>query len=381
MSSSLTASEACIELEGVRVNNLRHVSLRIRHESLTVICGLSGSGKSSLAFDTLYAEGQRRYVETFSPAARQFLERIERPAADRITGLPPAVAIHQSARGDGPRSTVGSRTEILDALQTLFSHCSTPYCPACGIPVCRHSPATAAAALLRDAPGARLLLGFTLAKARGGPPATAEFWLQRGITRCLVNSRVTALDQWPQGSPLPSETIFITDRLKAEPGQASRLEDAAATAMQLADTLVALSSVLPSASAVSWSTRFDLNVPTAARNSVTTPHRISVSIPRWGPVRTVAVPVVPVMILHRRCVRAAAEHGWEHFPPLRGGATQRFLKSVVWKPVLCWPGCRLRSRNFPSLTATPLLPHFAMPCGDWICCVAAVWSTLHWNAA
>ncbi len=251
MSSSLTASEACIELEGVRVNNLRHVSLRIRHESLTVICGLSGSGKSSLAFDTLYAEGQRRYVETFSPAARQFLERIERPAADRITGLPPAVAIHQSARGDGPRSTVGSRTEILDALQTLFSHCSTPYCPACGIPVCRHSPATAAAALLRDAPGARLLLGFTLAKARGGPPATAEFWLQRGITRCLVNSRVTALDQWPQGSPLPSETIFIADRLKAEPGQASRLEDAAATAMQLADTLVALSSVLPSASAVS----------------------------------------------------------------------------------------------------------------------------------
>ncbi|MFN5973010.1 MAG: hypothetical protein ACK48U_01070, partial [Planctomyces sp.] len=88
MSSSLTASEACIELEGVRVNNLRQVSLRIRHESLTVICGLSGSGKSSLAFDTLYAEGQRRYVETFSPAARQFLERIERPAAGPRCGRP-----------------------------------------------------------------------------------------------------------------------------------------------------------------------------------------------------------------------------------------------------------------------------------------------------
>lgn len=250
MSSLGTTPDACIELEGVRVNNLRQVSLRIRHESLTVICGLSGSGKSSLAFDTLYAEGQRRYVETFSPATRQFLERIERPAADRISGLPPAVAIHQSARGDGPRSTVGSRTEILEALQTLFAHAGTPHCPACGIAVCRHSPATAVAALLRDVPGARLLLGFPLHKARGGPPASAEFWLQRGITRCLLNSRQTALDQWPQDSPLPADTIFIVDRLKADPAQASRLEDTAATALQLADLLLVLSDVQPAGPAV-----------------------------------------------------------------------------------------------------------------------------------
>ncbi|MFN7682882.1 MAG: AAA family ATPase [Planctomyces sp.] len=250
MSSSLTAPEACIELEGVRVNNLRQVSLRIRHESLTVICGLSGSGKSSLAFDTLYAEGQRRYVETFSPAARQFLERIERPAADRISGLPPAVAIHQSARGDGPRSTVGSRTEVLDALQILFAHAGTPHCPGCGIAVCRHSPATAVAALLQTVPGARLLLGFPLAKARGGPPATPEFWLQRGITRCLLNSRQTPLDQWPHGSPLPPDTIFIVDRLKADPTQSSRLEDSAATALQLADILLVLSDVQPAAPSV-----------------------------------------------------------------------------------------------------------------------------------
>ena len=149
MSISQPAPAACIELEGVRVNNLKHVSLRIRHESLTVICGLSGSGKSSLAFETLYAEGQRRYVETFSPAARQFLDRIERPAADRITGLPPAVAIHQSARADGPRSTVGTRTEIADALQTLFVACGTLYCPDCQREVIRNSPASIVAELDR----------------------------------------------------------------------------------------------------------------------------------------------------------------------------------------------------------------------------------------
>jgi excinuclease ABC subunit A len=112
-----------IVLEGVRVNNLQNLTLQIPHRALTVLCGPGGSGKSSLAFDTLYAEGQRRYVETFSTSARQFLDRLERPAADRITGLPPAVAIHQQTSAGGPRSTVGTRTEILDALRSLCADC------------------------------------------------------------------------------------------------------------------------------------------------------------------------------------------------------------------------------------------------------------------
>jgi excinuclease ABC subunit A len=250
MSSSLPGPEACIELEGVRVNNLRQVSLRIRHEALTVICGLSGSGKSSLAFDTLYAEGQRRYVETFSPAARQFLERIERPAADRIAGLPPAVGIHQSARGDGPRSTVGSRTEILEALQSLYAACSTLYCPSCGIMVCRNSPATAVSAVLREVPGSRLLLGFPLSRVPNGAPATPEFWLRQGITRCLLQNRQVSLDQLPTGSELPADTLLIVDRLRADTGQAVRMEETAATAMQLADALVVLSDAAATASSV-----------------------------------------------------------------------------------------------------------------------------------
>ena len=240
MSISQPAPAACIELEGVRVNNLKHVSLRIRHESLTVICGLSGSGKSSLAFETLYAEGQRRYVETFSPAARQFLDRIERPAADRITGLPPAVAIHQSARADGPRSTVGTRTEIADALQTLFVACGTLYCPDCQREVIRNSPASIVAELLRQAPGARLLLGFPVHRVKGAAPATPEFWLQQGLTRGIIHNRLLALDQLPAGSELPQDALLIVDRLKADISQTLRLEETAATARQLADVLVVL---------------------------------------------------------------------------------------------------------------------------------------------
>ncbi|MCA9091836.1 MAG: hypothetical protein KDA90_24770, partial [Planctomycetaceae bacterium] len=133
-----------IELEGVRVHNLRDVNVRIRRNALTVICGVSGSGKSSLAFDTLFAEGQRRYIETFSASARQFLDRIERPAADRIDGIPPAIAIRQNQRRAGSRSTVGTRTEILDYLRMLLVRLGQVFCPECRIPVHANSPDTAA---------------------------------------------------------------------------------------------------------------------------------------------------------------------------------------------------------------------------------------------
>ncbi|MEO1981520.1 MAG: excinuclease ABC subunit A, partial [Fuerstiella sp.] len=123
-----------IELEGVRVHNLRNFDLKIRRNALTVICGVSGSGKSSLAFDTLFAEGQRRYVETFSPYARQFLDRVERPDVDRIDGIPPAIAIRQNVRTQSARSTVGTRTEILDYLRVLFAKAGQVVCPTCDIP-------------------------------------------------------------------------------------------------------------------------------------------------------------------------------------------------------------------------------------------------------
>ena len=124
-----SASMTHIEVEGVRVHNLKNIALRIPHGTLTVICGVSGSGKSSLAFDTLYAEGQRRYVATFSPYARQFLNQLERPDVDRIEGIPPAIAIRQQTRLSSPLSTVGTQTDLLTLLQRLFAQAGRPYCP------------------------------------------------------------------------------------------------------------------------------------------------------------------------------------------------------------------------------------------------------------
>src|SRR5574337_821039 len=130
-----------ITIRGAREHNLKNVTLSIPRDRLVVITGLSGSGKSSLAFDTLYAEGQRRYVESLSAYARQFLEQMERPDVDSIEGLSPAIAIEQKSAGHNPRSTVGTVTEVYDYLRLLFARAGTPHCPNCGRPVQRQSAA------------------------------------------------------------------------------------------------------------------------------------------------------------------------------------------------------------------------------------------------
>src|SRR5277367_3833960 len=129
----MSSSHICVR--GARQHNLKNIDVDIPHHCLTVVTGLSGSGKSSLAFDTLYAEGQRRYVETFSPYTRQFLERMGKPDVDRIDGLPPAIAIEQSNSVKTSRSTVGTMTEIADYLKLLFARLASLTCPHCGRPV------------------------------------------------------------------------------------------------------------------------------------------------------------------------------------------------------------------------------------------------------
>ena len=121
-----------ISIYGARVHNLKNVDVRLPRNKLVVVTGLSGSGKSSLAFDTVYAEGQRRYVESLSAYARQFLEQIEKPYVDQITGLSPAISIEQRTTGSNPRSTVGTVTEIYDYLRLLFANIGVPHCPTCG---------------------------------------------------------------------------------------------------------------------------------------------------------------------------------------------------------------------------------------------------------
>src|SRR5271154_3193682 len=135
-------SRACIRLRGVRQNNLKNVNLDVPLRQLVVLAGVSGSGKSSLAFDTLYAEGQRRYVETFSPYARQFLDRMDRPLVDRIDGIPPAIALDQTNPVRTSRSTVGTMTEINDHLKLMFARAAVLHCRKCGQPVRRDTPAS-----------------------------------------------------------------------------------------------------------------------------------------------------------------------------------------------------------------------------------------------
>src|SRR5690554_5987755 len=131
-----------IRIRGARQNNLRNLSLELPLNELIVVTGVSGSGKSSLVFDTLYAEGQRRYVETFSPYARQFLDRMDKPQVDRIDGIPPAIAIDQTNPVRTSRSTVGTMTELNDHLKLMFARAAMLYCECCGRPVRRDSPET-----------------------------------------------------------------------------------------------------------------------------------------------------------------------------------------------------------------------------------------------
>src|SRR5205814_1851584 len=163
-----------IKIIGARQHNLKNLSVEIPREKLVVITGLSGSGKSSLAFDTMYAEGQRRYVESLSAYARQFLERMEKPDVDRIDGISPAIAIRQKNSVRNPRSTVGTTTEIHDYMRLLFARVGRTFCRNCGREVVRET-AEVVARQLGDLPGGtRLLLGFDLPVLEAPPLGNAE---------------------------------------------------------------------------------------------------------------------------------------------------------------------------------------------------------------
>src|ERR1700734_729194 len=157
---SIGANNDTISIRGARVHNLKNVSVEIPHNAITVVSGVSGSGKSSLAFDTVYAEGQRRYVESLSAYARQFLERIEKPDVDLIDGLAPAIAIKQKNTTRNPRSTVATATEIYDYLRLLFARCGTAHCIVCGGVVRRDTVDEIATSILALGEGTRLYALF-----------------------------------------------------------------------------------------------------------------------------------------------------------------------------------------------------------------------------
>ena len=179
-----------IVLRGVRVHNLKNIDLDVPLDRLVVITGVSGSGKSSLAFDTLYAEGQRRYIESLSAYARQFLERMDKPDADTIDGIPPAVAIQQKASTKNPRSTVATVTEVYDFLRVLYARIGTVHCLRCGRPVRRDTMDEMVDSLLGLGAGTKILVTFAWPAEKG-----VALLKKDGFTRAASGGRVVELSK------------------------------------------------------------------------------------------------------------------------------------------------------------------------------------------
>src|SRR5882672_3434746 len=184
-----------ISVHGARQHNLKNIDVEIPRNSFTVITGLSGSGKSSLAFDTIYAEGQRRYVETLSTYARQFLDQMERPEVDSIEGLSPAISIEQKTTSRSPRSTVGTITEIYDYLRLLYSSIGVPHCPVCGRPITRQSTEQIVQAVLALTPEDRIMVLAPIVRGRKGEyKKDLEKLARQGFTRARVDGELVNLE-------------------------------------------------------------------------------------------------------------------------------------------------------------------------------------------
>ncbi|MCU0624945.1 MAG: excinuclease ABC subunit UvrA [Gemmatimonadaceae bacterium] len=232
--------EDALIVRGAREHNLRNIDVTIPRNKLTVITGLSGSGKSSLAFDTIYAEGQRRYVESLSAYARQFLGLMEKPDVDAIEGLSPAISIEQKTAGHNPRSTVGTVTEVHDYLRLLWARAGTPHCANCGRPVQRQSAAQITDTVLGWDEGARLEVLSPLVRGRKGEfRELFEAARKQGFVRAWVDGAVIDLADPPKlNRRVNHDVSIIVDRLVLKRDDRGRLADSVETALTLADGLV-----------------------------------------------------------------------------------------------------------------------------------------------
>jgi excinuclease ABC subunit A len=233
-------SEDALVVRGAREHNLKNIDVTIPRDKLTVITGLSGSGKSSLAFDTIYAEGQRRYVESLSAYARQFLGLMEKPDVDVIEGLSPAISIEQKNAGNNPRSTVGTVTEIYDYLRLLWARAGTPHCANCGRAVQRQSPAQISEAVLAWPEGTRIEVRAPLVQGRKGEfRELFEDARKQGFVRAVVDGAVVELAEPPALNKRQNHDVsVIVDRLVVRPDDRGRLTDSLETALKLASGLV-----------------------------------------------------------------------------------------------------------------------------------------------
>src|SRR5438270_3578961 len=231
-----------IHVKGAREHNLKNIDVKIPRDKMVVITGLSGSGKSSLAFDTIYAEGQRRYVESLSAYARQFLGQMEKPDVDFIEGLSPAVSIDQKGATRNPRSTVGTVTEIYDHLRLLFARIGQPHCPKCGRPVGRQTPEQIVDQVMQLPEGTRFQVLAPIVRGRKGEYEKLLGDLARkGFARARVDGEVRDLSEQIRLDRYYKHTIeVVVDRLVAKPDIRRRVADSIETALELTEGMAAI---------------------------------------------------------------------------------------------------------------------------------------------
>lgn len=229
-----------LEIKGAREHNLKNVDLKIPRDKLVVITGLSGSGKSSLAFDTIYAEGQRRYMESLNSYARQFLGTMDKPDVDQITGLSPAISIDQKSTSRNPRSTVATVTEIYDYLRLLFARIGTPHCPICGRNVVRRTPQSIVDSIMNLKEGSRLILLAPIAKAKKGEFAhIPEEFSKKGFARARVDGVIYALDEFPELEKNIKHNIeIVVDRLVLSKEMRTRLAQSVEQALDMTNGIL-----------------------------------------------------------------------------------------------------------------------------------------------
>jgi excinuclease ABC subunit A len=234
-----------ITVHGARQHNLKNIDVEIPRNTFTVITGLSGSGKSSLAFDTIYAEGQRRYVETLSPYARQFLDQMERPEVDSIDGLSPAISIEQKTTSRSPRSTVGTVTEVYDYLRLLYSSIGIPHCPDCGVEITRQSTEQILQQVMAIEQEQRVMVLAPMVRGRKGEyKKELEKLARQGFVRARIDGELRGLEEDIALDKRRNHTIeVVVDRLLLKPGIEKRLEASIQTATKLADGLVLIAVV------------------------------------------------------------------------------------------------------------------------------------------
>jgi excinuclease ABC subunit A len=238
-----------ISVRGAREHNLKDISLDIPRETLTVITGLSGSGKSSLAFDTIYAEGQRRYVESLSAYARQFLELMQKPDVDHIEGLSPAISIEQKTTSRNPRSTVATVTEIYDYMRLLWARVGVPYSPATGLPISAQQVSQMVDRVMALPEGTRAYLLAPVVRGRKGEYRKELLeWQKAGYTRVRIDGVFYEIDEAPAlDKKYKHDLEVVIDRIVVREGMESRLADSFEQALKLADGLAFVDPADPSA--------------------------------------------------------------------------------------------------------------------------------------